>query len=655
MKRTLAGFTLLLIAFALACPAMLRAEGEIINGSVDVGGLPSEMVTTSDGQMLFVSNFNDNTLTLINSVSLDSATPSTETIVVGDGPEEMIMDQSNDYIYVINTIENSIDKVSVSNASVSGTLSLDGTPAGLAMDSLNNYLYVSYSDGSDDFVGKVSLSGFSLDIEDDVKELGSDLKGMAMSPDDDMLAVASCSDRRIYLLDPDTLSNTGGNIQLAVCPEKVIYNDNGNFLAVLSPGDKQLLVITVGDQQVEKTVSFGSEPRDLWYSESRDELYVSAGSEVICYDTKELFSTQYATDGEAFRVSLDGDASAVAVVPVNEALFAANEDTGVASYYIFPQITHPADENGIIDDDAEGVYYVNSSSSIEIPWSSSQDGGYDIGVNLRGDSFTTSVTAGDQVLSSFSGGGLGDTEGVHYLYITLSNEDGVQGFERVSVTLDNTPPSTPTGVSAQAGENSAAVSWSENSDQTDLEGYRVSYGTSPGEYTAQTDVVEGTSCTVSGLSNDVTYYLAVAAVDLAGNESDNSSEVAVSPAQIFGYLDIADSDLDGGCFLATAAWCDSRHPLVKRLISFRDEHLLTFPAGRSFVRIYYRLSPPLAGAISANPAAQSFTRTILLAPLSLTATGALAAGLTFLLCCFLILKNGRPRSWKMQATGTKKD
>ena len=69
------------------------------------------------------------------------------------------------------------------------------------------------------------------------------------------------------------------------------------------------------------------------------------------------------------------------------------------------------------------------------------------------------------------------------------------------------------------------VSWASGTE-ADLAGYRLKYGTSPGQYDTIIDVGDVTTCEVPGLEVDLRYYIAIIAYDMAGLESAPSAEVS---------------------------------------------------------------------------------------------------------------------------------
>ncbi len=85
---------------------------------------------------------------------------------------------------------------------------------------------------------------------------------------------------------------------------------------------------------------------------------------------------------------------------------------------------------------------------------------------------------------------------------------------------------------SQLSTESVTLTWdapTKNADGTtltDLAGYRVYYGKTSGLMTNTTPFGTSTSVGITDLEFDTTYYLAVAATDYYGNESNLSDEVS---------------------------------------------------------------------------------------------------------------------------------
>ena len=91
------------------------------------------------------------------------------------------------------------------------------------------------------------------------------------------------------------------------------------------------------------------------------------------------------------------------------------------------------------------------------------------------------------------------------------------------------PPAAPTGLSASVSGTTITLTWTANTE-SDLSGYKVFRGTSPGSYPSVTSVGTVVSYQATGLNAGSTYYFALKAVDAGSNESDISGEVNATTA-----------------------------------------------------------------------------------------------------------------------------
>ena len=70
----------------------------------------------------------------------------------------------------------------------------------------------------------------------------------------------------------------------------------------------------------------------------------------------------------------------------------------------------------------------------------------------------------------------------------------------------------------------------------------------------------------------------------------------------------------GGCFIATAAYGSYFAPEVVLLRTFRDQVLLRNMIGKTFVRVYYYFSPPVADFVANHERVKSFVKLFFIEP-----------------------------------------
>lgn len=111
-------------------------------------------------------------------------------------------------------------------------------------------------------------------------------------------------------------------------------------------------------------------------------------------------------------------------------------------------------------------------------------------------------------------------------------------------------------------------------------------------------------CDVTELFGNYDYQIGASYEDECGNRSGIMADQIRTPSQEF-------AQVDGLCFVATAAYGAPWAQRVKALRWFRDIYLKPNPMGRAFVAFYYAYSPPLAQSIAGNPLARASARAVL--------------------------------------------
>jgi hypothetical protein len=71
------------------------------------------------------------------------------------------------------------------------------------------------------------------------------------------------------------------------------------------------------------------------------------------------------------------------------------------------------------------------------------------------------------------------------------------------------------------------------------------------------------------------------------------------------------------CFIATAAYGSPMAPELDLLRTWRDVELSSMYLGRTFIEVYYRLSPPIARFIEKRDVFRLIVRTLLVLPITI--------------------------------------
>jgi subtilisin family serine protease len=279
-----------------------------------------------------------------------------------------------------------------------------------------------------------------------------------------------------------------------------------------------------------------------------------------------------------------------------------------------------------------------SSSRIDLEWIDNADNedGFRIYRKIEGGGFSelTALVANSTV---YSDTGLSASSAYYYNMLSYNLDGNSNPTAEKSATTHSPPlpapplPAAPSGLTASAvSSNRIDLEWIDNADDED--GFRIYRKIEGREYSLIADLgVDSTNHADTDLITGSTYYYFMHAYNDNGVSSFTSEVSETTFQEVAGHGD------GNKCFIATAAYGSSMADEVMLLRRFRDDYLLTNPAGRALLRLYYTSSPPIADCISDNRTLKAAAR-IALTPIVCTVKYPFASGLLMLLLCGLGLR-----------------
>jgi RHS repeat-associated protein len=297
--------------------------------TVDVGTGPIDAVTNADGSLLYVANFFDDTVSIVNTSTNTVST----TVAVGDYPLDLLLTADDGTLYVLNRNDDSISVIDTSTQTVTDTITVGDQPIAMIMTSDESTIFV--ANNNDDTISAIDTA--SSAVSTTITSSGRAPQELALLPDDSLLYVMNHSAGSIDVIDvasqtldttiavtsypqvmqitPDgskivTVGLTGtmniidvatNTIQDTTVVDRYVYGlgitSDSQYAIVPSYEEDNVSIVDIGTANIEATVDVGTDPHGITMSADGTYAYVvnyTAGTmNVLDVANQEIINTVF--------------------------------------------------------------------------------------------------------------------------------------------------------------------------------------------------------------------------------------------------------------------------------------------------------------------------------------------------------------------------
>ncbi len=204
-----------------------------VTATIKVGNEPRGVAISPDGSVAYVTNFRDNTLSV-----LSTATNTvTDTITVGNGPLGVAVTPDGTKAYVVNGFDNSVSVVKTATRKIEARIPVGPEPQAIALTPDGKQAYVTNFSGN-----SVTVLDLSTNKPLHTVLVGKGPDGIAVSPNNTKVYVVNYNGDSVSILDRASNAVTD-TIQVGFQPTKVAFSPDGAKAFVSNSASETVSVI----------------------------------------------------------------------------------------------------------------------------------------------------------------------------------------------------------------------------------------------------------------------------------------------------------------------------------------------------------------------------------------------------------------------------
>ena len=244
---------------------------------IKVGNTPSGITSSLDGSNVYVSNIQDNTISVINTITGTV----TATIPVGKSPDGLCISPNGATLYVANSKSNTLSMINTATNTILTTLNVGNNPTGICITPDGKTVYIINS--NDNTVGVISTATNTTVA---VVPVGHLPTSISISPDGTRVYTTNFSDGTISVINT-AINSVIATVGVGVNPSGSCVNPTGTKVYVVNQSSNTVSIINTVTNQILSTFNTGGNlPTGVSISPDGTKICViCAGSnEVIYFD-----------------------------------------------------------------------------------------------------------------------------------------------------------------------------------------------------------------------------------------------------------------------------------------------------------------------------------------------------------------------------------